>query len=142
MTPFYIVVKADEINGKLAARDGKLLVHLPNYFALHEQLPVLTDDSKQVFKVNVADGMFAVIDEGHGPQPRLWSGAKGERSRPMDLVTVEVTAVGDQLADLPSNVQLAAAVVANTEAAQVLAGRTNEQIIDWANNTLIDFSKG
>ncbi len=142
MIPFFIIVKADEINGRMAANNGKLLVHLPNYFPMHRSQPVIADEAKQVFKVLVADDLFDEIDEGGVIQPRLWQGAKGQRSRPQDLVTVEVCAAGNDLSDLPPNVQLAAAIVANAEVAPVLAGRTAAQITEWANTQLELFEKG
>jgi hypothetical protein len=142
MTPFFIIVKPDEINGRLAALGNKILVHLPNYFPVYHSQPVIADDSKQVFKILVADDLFDEIDEGGVIQPRLWQGAKGQRSRPGDLVTVEVTAASNDLSDLPPNVQLAAALVANAEVVPVLEARTVGQINEWALAQLTQFEKG
>lgn len=146
MHVFFAVLKPDEINGRLAALGGKLLAHLPNYFPVYRSLPVVKDESHQIFKVLVPDDLFDELHEGDNVQPRLWQGAKGQRTRPMDLVTVEVMAVGstasDDLADLPANVQLAGAIIGNPDAVPAIAGRTLEQIRAWADDTLVQFSKG
>lgn len=142
MHTFFAVFKPDEINGKLAAIDGKLLVHIPNYFLIYRTPPAINDGVNQVYQLQVPDDMFAETQEGDVLQARLWQGAKGERTRVGCLVTLEVATASQDNSDLPSNVQLAAAIVANSDVVPAIAGRTGDQVREWAHNTLNEFAKG
>jgi hypothetical protein len=153
MNTFYAVLKPAEVNGRLAAHDGKLVVHLPNYFILDKDLPVVEDGSTQVFEVDVPDDLLDIVDEGKGPKPRIWSGARGQRSRSQDLVTVAIRSLpsadktGNQLAQaraafatLPREVQVAAVVLSNPEVSAALAGKSEGDINIWADATLKQYA--
>lgn len=149
----HILIANGDINGKLAALNGKLLVHLTNYTYLFDQAPKVTDSALQAFKVLIPDNLIDIVDEGKGPQPRLWLGTKGQRNQLGDLVTVEIvpehaiidesnnaSAVASQaFAAFPADVQVAAVLVNAPEVAAKIEARSQGDINKWANDTLNAF---
>jgi hypothetical protein len=106
---YHIIIKPEHINGKLAALGGKLLAHLPNYTRLYEELPVLKDESLQVFMVEPSADDIHVYKDDSGINHFIWHGDKGSRGRSQDLVTVEILPVGATAGSLlPTDVARAA----------------------------------
>lgn len=113
----FVVVRPEQVNGKLAAIGGKILLHLPNYTEVLRVRPTVKDDALQVFAVApIADELREVVDNGR-LRILLWKGDMTARSRPHEIVSVEVLPLPSALSadeqakasfgDLPKLVQLA-----------------------------------
>jgi hypothetical protein len=127
--PYFVVVRPELINGRLAAIGGKVLLHLPNYFEIVNSRPVLKDDALQVFEVQPDPAEVREVRDGDKTKHLLWKGDMSARSRPHELVSVVVLpstngmSTADQVkeafAGLPKSVQLAG----------VLETCTNEDLV-------------
>jgi hypothetical protein len=114
---YFVVVRPETVNGRLAAIGGKVLLHLPNYFEILNSRPKVTDDALQVFEVQPADGEVREVRDGDKTKFLLWKGDMNARSRPHELVSVVVMPAAVNLditdqakhafAGLPKHVQLA-----------------------------------
>jgi len=150
MKTLHILIHNGDINGKLAALNGKLVVHLPNYTKLYEQAPVNTDSAFQVFKVLVPEDQMDIINEGQGPHPHIWAGTKGQRHSAGDLVSVEIvpehalidgggsptSLAAMAFAEYPGELQVAAVMFGAPDVAAKLANKSPDDINKWAKETL------
>lgn len=89
-TSFFLVVRPEQINGKLAAHNGQILLHLPNYTEVLADRPEIKDDALQVFEVIPAADEVRNQPESGQPRYLLWKGDQIARSRPQEVVSVEV----------------------------------------------------
>ena len=79
----FVILKHGDINGRLAAHGGKLLVILDNYTRVYPELPETpADENTHIFGIEVADDDLAIDKQDGGDQWRIWIGDKGSRSRP------------------------------------------------------------
>lgn len=142
---FLVIVRPEQINGRLAAHGGKLLLNLLNYSELLTEMPVVKDDALQVFEVEVDEEQVRVQQEGPRELHLLWAGEKHARSRPGDLVTVQVrslveasgqldpvAAAGQVFSNFPPKVQLGAAILNVDDAAIAAAGLVPAAARKWA----------
>ncbi len=91
MSPtYYLVVRPEQINGKLAAHSGIIVLHLPNYTEVLVERPTIKDDALQVFEVIPPAGELRVVSDGGVDKHLLWKGDLIARSRPHEVVSVEV----------------------------------------------------
>lgn len=153
MKLLHLVIQTGDINGKLAAFNGKIVVHLANYTILHEQAPVITDSIFQVFKVLVPENILDMVDEGQGPKPRIWVGTKGQRNSQGDMATVEIVpehAIIDEngnpanvasqaFAAFPREVQVAAVLTNAPDVSAKIEAKSQGDINKWASETLNAF---
>lgn len=146
--PYFLVCRPEQINGRMAAHGGKLLLNVLNYTELLVERPVLTDDNLQVFEVEVGLDQVRVQPEGDREVHLVWAGEKHARNRPSELVTISVRslvgfvsdgAVQDPLAvagalfaDYPPAVQLAAVLVNLDDVTLVDAGLDPAKARTWA----------
>lgn len=90
---YFFVARPEEVNGRLAAHGNKLLLNILNYTELLVEQPVITDESLQVFQIEVPADLVKVQQEGDRNAHLLWSGEKHGRSRRGELVTVQVRSI-------------------------------------------------
>jgi hypothetical protein len=156
----YIVLKPGEVNGNLAAHEGRLLVIVPNYTEVFEQPPAITDGISQAFQVEVQDDEVQIQQEGTRSKILLWKGDQHSRSRSADKLTLPIlsliplglSAVATKspeeiaqlaLGALPPEVQLAALVVGVSHQVLAAAGLSAEQghaIRTWAQQRVARWS--
>jgi hypothetical protein len=154
----FITVRPEVINGHMAAYDGKLLVHLPNYFLVATTQPGKPADGvSQVFAVHVDPNDVNEITDGGVLKTYIWRGGKSNRAQPHEMVSVEITAIGAAgsgaappagdpvevakaaFGEYPEPVRIAA-VVANAPAELVGAIPSGPgQLKVWADSTLAQY---
>jgi len=148
MSTYFCVVRPEQINGKLAAYDGQIVYHLPNYTEIFIEEPALNDSSLQVFTIEVRDGEVRQYQNGEKIQHLLWKGDQLSRSRPQDLVSVAIVPTQKTLpsdvakaafSGLPKLVQLSAVLsqISDSE----LAGAANifsepDQVRNWTKEVM------
>lgn len=139
----FIALKPGEVNGNLAAHDGRIVVIVPNYTEVFEQQPDVKDGITQVFQVEVPDDEVQLQQEGTRSRILLWKGDQHARTRGADKLTLPIVSLiplGEAvaakspaevaqaaLAGLPQEVQLAALVVGVGPEVLGAAGLTTEQ---------------
>jgi len=158
----FVILKHGDINGRLAAHGGKLLVILDNYTRVYPALPETpADENTHVFGIEVADDDLAIDKQDGGDQWRIWIGDKGSRSRPGEKASATVyslkplanepgptpleakEAAAILFDGLPDGVKLAAAIAAVPiqtlvdlqDIGDVIAARLKE----WATTTLTTY---
>jgi len=145
---YFIVCRPEQVNGRLAAHDGKLLLNLPNYTELLTEAPVVTDGALQVFEIEISLDQVKVQQNGSRTEHLVWAGERHSRSRPGELVSVQVRSLvefvsrgvthntpaqiaGMTFAGYPPNVQLSATILTVDDATLVAAGMSPD-IRKWA----------
>lgn len=90
----YITVRTEQVNGKLAAHNGRLLVHLENYMEVSDTLPPKPKDATlQQFAIQVEADDVNVVMDGGVRKVYLWKGPKVSRQFPT-LVSVGILPLG------------------------------------------------
>ena len=144
---YFLVLRPEQVNGRLVAHLGKLLLNLLNYSELLVAVPPITDESLQVFEVEVPLDLVQVQPEGDRVRHLLWAGEKYGKHRPNDLVTISIrsmvpfvsdaakkdpTAIaGATFAGFPPAVQLAATILSISDEVLGSAG-INPTVRAWA----------
>lgn len=151
----FIARRPHEVNGQLAAHDGRLLLIVPNYTQVHAEPPAITDGQSQVFALEVKhDEVVEQMDNGQR-KLILWTGDPQARSRPHDKLTLPIasliplggvdtdTAVDKArlaFAELPDAVKLAAIIASVPEQAlidmPVIGPATAPKLRQWAEDVL------
>ncbi len=148
----FIVVMPEDVNSHLACYGGKILAHLPNYTECSVEMPVIKDNTKQVFAIFPTESDINRVDDGGKRKTYLWRGSKDSRHQAGELVSVEIQPVSMSqaagtpvdvakaaLAEYPEPVRFAGVVAgASAELLSSLPGNT-AQLKAWADQTLGKF---
>jgi hypothetical protein len=137
----YIVLRHGDINGRLVAQDGRILLIVDNYTELHPQLPGQpVDGNTHIYQVEALDDELAIESDGGREVWRVWKGDKSSRQRPQEKAMLPVRSLVDVQAALPS----AATATSPEDAARQAFGELPEEvrlaavIASVSDRTLID----
>lgn len=112
----YVVLKHGDINGRLAAHDGKIIVILDNYTQVYPEKPEQpADGNTHVYAIQVRDDDLVIDRQDTGDSWRIWLGDKGSRTRPQDKASVRIAPAcapfGVEASDAPGSPKEAAIAV-------------------------------
>ncbi len=155
---YFIQATPEQINGKMAVRDGKVLVHLTNYLTIFDVKPAKSTDANiQVFAIFPSEDDVSRVMDGGKEKIYLWRGNKRGRDNEFDLVSVPILPVDVAMnvpqatpadvaraafADFPEPLRIAGVVMSvSPEMLAALPPLTN-QLKAWAEQTMVQAAAG
>ena len=149
---YFLQTTPEQINGRMAIQNGKVLVHLRNYITIHDQVPPKSMDATvQVFAIDPLEDDVNRVMDGGKEHIYLWRGNKRGRDNDADLVSVPILPVdvamgvpkasaGDvaraAFADFPEPIRIAGVLL--TVSPEMLAAlpANTSQLKAWAEQTM------
>jgi hypothetical protein len=89
----YACLKPEEVNTRLAAHDGRLLVILPNYLEVFDTPPKVTDGISQVYMIEVNDEEVQAQSDGGRSKIMLWKGNQAARDNKADKLMCPIASL-------------------------------------------------
>jgi hypothetical protein len=161
----YITVRTEQVNGKLAAHNGRLLVHLENYMEVSDTLPPKPKDATlQQYAIQVEADDVNIVMDGGVRKVYLWKGPKISRQFPtlvsvgilplgtgsasavpspaaIALKTLPVDLVREAFNEFPEPVRLAAIINASDPGLLSSLPSATAQLATWADGVLKAYSE-
>lgn len=159
----FAILRHGDINGRLAAQDGQLLLIVDNYTQLYPELPPVPADSNTHIYAVTADDEDLAIEMDNGVQVwRVWKGDKTSRQRPQEKAMLPIRSLkgaptaatfGDPstapadvaraaFAELPESVRLAAVLASVSCQALIdlpdIGPAITQRLKTWADKVLND----